>query len=39
MGVKAGYKITDIGLIPSDWGLTKLGMIANVIGGEHRALL
>lgn len=33
MGVKAGYKITDIGLIPSDWGLTKLGMIANVIGG------
>ncbi len=28
-----GYKQTEVGLIPSDWEVTKLGMIANIIGG------
>lgn len=27
------YKQTEVGLIPSDWEVTKLGMIANIFGG------
>jgi type I restriction enzyme, S subunit len=27
------YKQTEVGLIPSDWEVKKLGMIANIIGG------
>lgn len=27
------YKQTEVGLIPSDWVVTKLGMVANIIGG------
>ena len=35
MGVKAGYKQTDIGLIPEDWTCAELGTIAQVKGGKR----
>ncbi len=33
MELRAGYKQTEIGVIPSDWEVTKLGTIANIVGG------
>jgi type I restriction enzyme S subunit len=33
MGIKKGYKQTDIGVIPEDWDVKPLGKIAIVVGG------
>jgi type I restriction enzyme S subunit len=33
MVVEKGYKQTEIGVIPEDWEVTKIGSIAEVIGG------
>ncbi|MEA5533711.1 restriction endonuclease subunit S [Crocosphaera sp. XPORK-15E] len=32
--VKKGYKLTDIGVIPDDWDVKKLGEIANIVMGQ-----
>ena len=33
MQIRDGYKQTEIGVIPNDWSIVKLGDIANVFGG------
>ena len=33
MGVKAGYKQTEVGVIPQDWDLTRVGEIASFSSG------
>jgi type I restriction enzyme S subunit len=32
MELKKGYKQTDIGIIPKDWSVTKVGEVCNIIG-------
>ena len=33
MELRKGYKQTEIGVIPKDWVVKKLGDISNIIGG------
>lgn len=37
MGVKAGYKQTDMGVIPEDWEVASLGKIASIHRGKFSA--
>ncbi|MEN9946704.1 MAG: hypothetical protein RLZZ293_1090 [Pseudomonadota bacterium] len=33
MKIKAGYKLTEVGVIPEDWEVKELGEIANIVRG------
>jgi type I restriction enzyme S subunit len=37
MGVKPGYKQTDVGVIPEDWEVVSIGKAGQVLGGRQRS--
>ncbi len=37
MALRPGYKITDVGIIPSDWEVVPIGAAGAVIGGRQRS--
>src|SRR5579875_689980 len=37
--IKQGYKLTEVGVIPEDWKVTKLGEVANVKTGPFGSAL
>jgi type I restriction enzyme, S subunit len=37
MGVKPGYKQTEVGVIPEDWSIQSLGLICDVRDGTHES--
>jgi type I restriction enzyme S subunit len=37
MGLKTGYKKTDVGVIPKDWEVVPIGEAGHVVGGRQRS--
>ena len=39
MEVRAGYKLTEVGIIPDEWEVKQLGDVATIRDGTHQTVM